>query len=274
MTCTMIVSVHDVAPGTWSRSTAWLSLLDERSIPATLLVVAGPWQGPPLDEAPEVVAELYTARSRGHEISLHGWDHTATPITAPHLVRSGLAQLRARGCGEFAVLDPVAARERLEAGLDVLRRVGLEPTGFTPPGWLASPGTLTALRSTDLRYTTSQWSIRDLRTWRRLRIPAFSHRPTSALAGLGARSLLALGRRRLDAGRALRVALHPDDLSDGRLVESTLTLLELGREHGARFMTYDEAVQRRIPPPAPEDVSDSRSSVQDSGDFDAAPMRP
>ena len=274
MTCTVIVSVHDVSAGTWARSIAWLSHLDERSIPATLLVVPGPWHGRSLDDSPDVVTGLHMARSRGHEVSLHGWDHTATPVTTPHLLRSGLAQVRARGCGEFAVLDSRQALERLDAGLAALRRNGFEPTGFTPPGWLASPGTLEALRTHDLRYTTTQWSIRDLRTWRRLRIPALSHRPASVLAGLGARSMLVVGRRRLEAGRALRVALHPDDLGDGRLVGSTLALLDLGRELGARFMTYDEAVRRRIPQHAADDDPDPASSSEFGEILDATPALP
>jgi predicted deacetylase len=247
MTCTMILSIHDVAPATWDQTRSWLAHLDARGLPATLLVVAGPWRGPRLDQASDVIEGLHTACSAGHEISLHGWDHAAAPLGRHQVMRSGLARIRVRGCGEFATLDSAAALRRLARGLEILHRSGFTPTGFTPPGWLASPGTLEAMRSLPLRYTTSQWAIRDLRTWRRIKIPALSHRPGSSLAGVGARSLLAIGRHRLDTGRALRLALHPDDLHDRRLVNATLALIEIGLDKGARFMTYDAAVRRRIP---------------------------
>jgi hypothetical protein len=48
----------------------------------------------------------------------------------------------ARGAAEFAAIGEAEAADRLAAGRAVLASMGLVTDGFTPPGWLASPGSL------------------------------------------------------------------------------------------------------------------------------------
>ena len=55
---------------------------------------------------------------------------------------------------EFAALDVDQALPRLRAGQTTLSAAGLPTVGFTPPGWLASPGAVTALRQEGFRYLT------------------------------------------------------------------------------------------------------------------------
>lgn len=247
----VIVSVHDVAPGTAAATERWLDLLDSRGVPASLLVVPGPWRGHALRDDPTLVSALHDAADRGYEISLHGYTHSADNRSAGIGIPRALSgRVLARGCAEFAAIDRGEASKRIAAGLDELRSLGFTVTGFTPPGWLQSPGALEALSATDLRYTTTQWHVRELTSWRRLRIPALSHRPDSPWSATAAQALVQVGKRRLDRGRAIRLALHPRDLEDDRLLRATICLVDHALHLGARFTTYERLVQRWFVPGA------------------------
>ena len=244
------MSLHDVAPATAVPSSAMLEMVERRGLRCTLLVVPGPFGGAELAADDRFADWLRRAVRRGHEVALHGWEHRGVedPL-GDHRRRTKVAgQLLARGCAEFLTLGEAEAARRIELGLAAVRRAGLDPCGFTPPGWLASPGTLEALRRSSLRYTTSQWAVTSLEDGGSWRLPAVSQRPGSPLAGLAASASRIAGGAVLDRGRPLRVALHPADLGDPRLVASTSVLLDLVSER--RSMTYAELVGGRPSPVA------------------------
>ena len=66
---------------------------------------------------------------------LHGYDHSRRPLGPQHRIRRA----------EFSALPAHEATLRLAAARWVMERAGLDTASFTPPGWRASPGTLTAL---------------------------------------------------------------------------------------------------------------------------------
>ncbi|RLV04517.1 deacetylase [Streptomyces griseocarneus] len=231
-----VVSVHDVAPASIGQTCRWLRSLDARGIPATLLIIAGPWRGPALNESPELITELHAAAARGHELSLHGWSHAA--VTGGSRRRQAVGRVVARGAAEFCALDEEQAALRLRRGLTQLRAAGIEPTGFTPPGWLAAPGTVRAARRLGLRYITSHWAVRDLATGRSLAIPALSHRPGARSERLGSRLLGAVVRHCARNGRPFRIALHPDDLARQGLRGTTLSAIDTALAAGLRPVTY------------------------------------
>ena len=153
---------------------------------------------------------LQSCAERGHELCLHGWDHTATAEAS--LGRTLVGNLVARGCGEYWSLNEDEAADRARRGLHVMAGLGLHVTGFTPPGWLASAAAIRGLQRAGLHYVTSHRSVTDLRTGRRLRALVICHRPN----GFGERAGVALMARTpglLRPGRTLRIALHPDDLT-------------------------------------------------------------
>ena len=238
----LLVSVHDIAPASADATERWLADLDARGIPATLLVIPGPWRGPRLSQNPDLVARLHEAASRGHELALHGWAHQAGSDGAPW--RRATARVLARGAAEFAALDAADATARLSAGLAELAALDIEPVGFHPPGWLASPGAYQALRRVGLRYSSSHLFVHDLITGRRHTLPALSHRPGGTgeafAAGLMRRSAAAMARR----GRSFRVALHPDDLRHPGLRATTLAVIDHALAAGYRAGTYSGLVVR------------------------------
>ncbi|MEV5506749.1 DUF2334 domain-containing protein [Streptomyces orinoci] len=238
-----VVSVHDVASWSLEQSRHWVGELDARAVPATLLLVPGPWRGPGPAGDPALAGWVREAARRGHETALHGWTHQAVPGGPP--ARRLLNAVLARGCAEFCALDERSARTRLERGLTTLGSMGLAPCGFTPPGWLASRGTLAALRALGLEYTTSHLAVLDLRTATAHRMPALSHRPGGLGERAGARLLTAAVRRWSARGTPFRIALHPDDLARPGLRECALRAVDTALEAGARPYTYAELVRAR-----------------------------
>ncbi len=238
MTAHLVVSLHDVAPASIAPSARWLEMVERHGMVASLLVIPGPWRGHSLDDATDYIRWLREAADRGHEVVLHGWEHRAVRTPSGSLLRAARAAVRARGCAEFATLDPERARHRVELGLGVLARHGFRPDGFVPPGWLALRSTDRVLAELGFTYTTTQWEVRALHDDRVIRIPSTSQRPASLLTGTAASVNLAVTRHFADRARSMRIALHPDDLLDRRLETATDRMLSMLVEAGHRSVTY------------------------------------
>ena len=232
----LVVSIHDVAPSTAWAARAWVAELDRRHVPATLLVVPGPWEGPPLRVDRELVAWLHERRAHGDEIAQHGWTHRR--VAGAPAWRRAVASVAARGCAEFWSLDLREAKRRIELGRDVLHRVGLAPAGFTPPGWLASGPTLDVLADLGYRYTTTRSAVLDLHAGVAHRVPALSQRPGGAGEALGRTVVDGWARRLARRGTSARLALHPMDLDNPALVASNLGVVDQFLEAGAKARTY------------------------------------
>ncbi|WP_034271407.1 DUF2334 domain-containing protein [Actinospica robiniae] len=252
----VVISIHDIAPGTAAQSMRWLSDLDARGIPATLLLVPGPWRGRRLAEDRELVEAMLDAHGRGHELALHGLHHQAVRGQGP-MWRRGAAQLLARGAAEFATLPQEQATERLREGLDELESVGIRPLGFHPPGWLISSDGIRALRNLGFRYYSTHLAVHALvpddvtgLEYAAVRIGAFalSHRPGGFGEQLGVRLMTSSARRYARAGRAFRIALHPDDLARAGLREATLRAIDEALELGARPTTYAQLIAQALHP--------------------------
>jgi uncharacterized protein len=240
----LVVSVHDVAPATAAASRAWVDDLASLGVPLSLLVVPGPWQGARtlLDDA-ETAVWLHQRQAAGDEVVLHGWRHQAVPGGA--WWRQAMGNVVARGCAEFAALHEDEAERRIARGRSVLARVDLHPVGFTPPGWLASPGVDAALRSQGFGYTTSHLGVHRLDGGDVVRAFALSHRSGGKGERLGC-ELLSRGARRAAArGRPVRIAVHPADRDRPGLVEATLATVADVVALGARPTTYAEVAGAR-----------------------------
>ena len=191
MNAPLVVSIHDVAPSTADATRTWTRHLSARGVPATLLVIPGPWEGPPLRTDADLVAWLRERVTLGDEVAQHGWTHRRVPGTARW--RRGVNALAARGCAEFVGVDCPEATRRVTWGRQVLRDLGFDPVGFTPPGWLASSGTTAALRDVGYRYTTSHTKVTDLHHDATIQAMVFSHRPGAASETIAA-AVLTAGR--------------------------------------------------------------------------------
>lgn len=243
MTTQLVVSVHDVAPASAEATARWCADLDNLGVPASLLVIPGSWRGHMLTDAPELARTIRARVAGGDEVLLHGLLHVAD-ASGP-LIRRAVGQLVARGAAEFAALAEAEARLRIHAGLNVLTEAGLHADGFCPPGWLASPGTVRALRAEGVNYLTVHRGLVDLRTGAERRAFALSHRPGGRGERAGAALMAAWARRTaMRNGDMVRIALHPDDLIRPGLRDSTLRTIEAVLKAGAEATTYGALVER------------------------------
>jgi hypothetical protein len=165
--------------------------------------------------------------------------------------RALVGDLVARGCAEFWSLNEDQAAGRAIRGLDLLAAYGLKPTGFTPPGWLASAQAIRGLRRAGLRYVTTHRYVTDLVTGDRLGAFVICHRPHSRGERAGAALMSRAPRLLLRPGRTLRMALHPDDLLRPGLRESALQGIDAALEGGAVALTYDRVLEAGPPLVAP-----------------------
>jgi len=241
----LVVSIHDVAPSTAWAARAWVDELERRHVPATLLVVPGPWEGPPLRLDRDLVAWLHERHERGDEIAQHGWTHRG--VAGAPAWRRAVASVTARGCAEFWSLDTREAKRRVELGRHVLHRAGFAPIGFTPPGWLASTPTREVLAELGYQYTTTRSTVLDLATGEIHRVPALSQRPGGAAEALGRSVVDGWARRLARRGASTRLALHPMDLDNPALVESNLAAVEQFLESGAKARTYRDFITAHRP---------------------------
>ncbi|WP_242891539.1 DUF2334 domain-containing protein [Actinomadura litoris] len=238
-----VVSIHDVAPSTAEPTARWLADLDERGVPCTLLVIPGPFGGgAALPHDGPLVAFLHAAALRGHELALHGYAHEGVP--GGPLWRRGVNQALARGAGEFWSLTANQAAGRLRAGRALLAEAGIEVTGFTPPGWLASPGTRRALAALGFTYWTSQLGVHHLPGGPVRRMPALSHRPGGRGERTGARVMTGAARAFARTRTPFRIALHPADLTRPGLRRATLAAVDAAVAAGGRAVTYETLVGR------------------------------
>ncbi len=239
-----IVSIHDVAPASHAEAMHLVAQVEEHGARASLLVIPGPWRDRRLGDDVEFVNWLHDARSRGHEIVAHGWEHRAAddPTARPHLGKRLTERVMTRGCAEFSGLGRIEAARRASLSLGALREQGFAPSGFVAPGWSLSPASFQALHDTGFEYTTTRLAVTDLATSNSMAIPAVCHRPRSPLSTFAARMVVAIVESRARDGRSVRLALHPDDVHDDRLDSATSRALRALRDAALTFVTYDELI--------------------------------
>jgi predicted deacetylase len=151
---TLCVSIHDVAPATWSDCLRLVEAVRAvADIPLTWLVVPHYHFRP--EQSPAMEACLNVALERGDELALHGYSHLDTEAGSGGLRARFLRNVYTRREGEFAALTESEARRRVELGLDWFAARGWTPTGFVPPAWLLGEGAWRALRDAPFAYTTT-----------------------------------------------------------------------------------------------------------------------
>jgi predicted deacetylase len=220
----LLVSIHDVSPAQAPAIARLWGLCAERGIIPTLLVVPN-WHGEwPLESHPRFVEWVRARAADGAEIALHGERHDEVGLPR-RLADQWRAWGRTDREGEFLTLDASAARARLTRGLKLLRELGLEPTGFVPPAWLAREVTHQAAAAAGLAFSEDERSVRLLSLSKRVRSPVVrwsARNRTRAWGSVGVASARWLLQRR---ARIPRIALHPGDLDHPATARSVVQTL-------------------------------------------------
>lgn len=211
MTLPAMVTVHDVMPSTLDRVERILGLLDRPGarggpVPATLLVVAGRgWSA-------REVERLAAWSSAGYRLAGHGWTHRAPAVrSVGHRLH---AALLSRDCAEHLSRTGGEVRELVRSSYRWFGRAGLEPPElYVPPAWALGPLDAGDLRELPFRWyeTLSGFVHGPSGTRRVLPLVGFEADTPARAAALRTLNAVNLAVARA-SGRAVRIALHPDDL--------------------------------------------------------------
>jgi len=224
----MLVSLSGINARSLDRGADLSDELAARGVPLSLLLaprIAG------ADQPAPVLGWVRARRAAGDALLQHGYDHPAEP-------RSLVGRRRA----EFAALPAHEAGLRLIAAGSAMERLDLLPDGFVPPRWLASPGTLIALRRKGFQLCADLVGVRDLRT-------GIVHRGRVLGLGSGERTepwwcfALVMGAARTARrGGLVRLAVDTADLVRSGPRQALLDAVDIALHHGARPLTYPELV--------------------------------
>ncbi len=233
MTARLLVSLSGIDARTLDRGADLGDRLAARGVPLSLLVaprVAG------ADQRAPVLGWVRARRAGGDALLQHGYDPAAGP-------RERAIAIRRRA--EFAALPAHEAGLRLAAAGTTMERLDLDPEGFVPPRWLASPGTLVALRRRGFALCADLIGVRDLRT-------GTVHRGRVQGFGSGERTepwwcfALVMGAARTARrGGLVRLAVDTADLRRSGPRQALLDAVDIALHHGARAVTYPDLVRPR-----------------------------
>ncbi len=236
------------APDALARGVEFAAELDARGVPLSQL-----FRPAGVPERSPLVQWMHERRAAGDALVLHGYDHTADPIGGWQ--PSALARMGRRA--EFAALPRHEAGLRLTAARRALTVVGLRTDLFVPPRWLASPGTVAALRDQGFRVLADENGVRFLRdpdgAPLRARVLGFrvsgERRPVAedrrAAEAWRCRTLVAEVARTVRRGGLVRINVRAKDLKRAPRHAAVLAAVDAALVLGATPATYHLAAVAR-----------------------------
>lgn len=226
----LLVSLSGISAATLEDCAALIADLEARRVPVSLLVVP---RDPGGDDA---VRWLRERRGRGDAVLMHGYDHTADPLGSWGSYTVARVGRRA----EFATLPAHEAGLRLYTANVLLERQGLGTDAFVPPRWLASAGTLRALRHRGYRLCADAASVHVLSTDRvhRGRVLGFGPGPGDRAELWWCRALVLAAARLARRGGLVRIAVDGLDLARAGCRGALLDAVDAALYHRARPSTY------------------------------------
>jgi predicted deacetylase len=222
MDARLLVSLSGIGPRTLHRCADLAAELDRREVPLSLLFT------PRTDGTPAVTEWVRDRTRLGDGLLLHGYDHRVAPSHRAHFGRKA----------EFAALPAHEARLRLIAAQAALDQAGMIADGFAPPRWLASRGTLEALRGQGFRLCADLVAVHDLRTGEvhRARVQEFSSQQRTETVRCFA--LVLATARAAKRGGLVRLGVEAADLARPGLRQALLDAVDVALENRAFARTY------------------------------------
>jgi predicted deacetylase len=223
MDARLLVSLSGIGPRTLHRCADLATELDRRKVPLSLLFA------PHLAGTPAVTEWVRTRTRAGNGLLLHGFDHQVAPGHGPHFGRKA----------EFAALPAHEARLRLIAAQAAFDRAGLVADGFAPPRWLASRGTLEALRDQGFRLCADLAAVHDLDTGtvHRARVQDFTGQPQRGET-VRCFALVLASARAAKRGGLVRLGVDAHALTRPGLRQALLDAVDVALENRAFGTTY------------------------------------
>jgi len=208
----LVVSIHDVAPGTQTRVQEIITELAHHGVAVcSLLVVPNYHHSGCFAENRAFVRWLQDLETKGHEIVIHGYFHERPRRGGENVSQKLFTRFYTKDEGEFYDLDYDEALRRISQAREEFTAAGLTPRGFIAPAWLLSTPGEQAAADAEMEYTTRLTAVRDLRS--RETYPA---RTLAYSVRSGWRRTTSLAWNNLLVGQLAeaplaRVSIHPPD---------------------------------------------------------------
>lgn len=245
----LVVSLSGVSSPTLQDAVGFAADLDRRGVPLSLLVAPGS-AGERLMRDSPVHDWVWRRQSQGDAVLLHGVEH-ADPFGgwSPRLGRDWRR-------AEFAGLPAHEAGLRLLAGVAAFERLGLPADCFVPPRWVASTGTLIALRRNGFLLSADATAVRNLHTGELTRGRVFGIGAGEVTEPWWCRAMVLGAERTARRSGLVRIAAGAADLSKPVSRQALLEAVDIALRHDAQPTTYREfsvsiPAQRRSAPPLP-----------------------
>nr|PZM93186.1 MAG: DUF2334 domain-containing protein [Thermocrispum agreste] len=231
----LLVSLSGASAPTLPVLTEITAELRARSTPVALFV------RPRGVAASPVLADWVRSRVHsGDDLLIHGYGDPI-PQQRP-VLRSSRA--------EFAGLSEHEAGLRISAATSAMAQAGIparEVTGFAPPGWMVSDGTLTALRKSRLALCADGGRVHDLRTGtvHRGRVFPFGGGGSERAEALRCFALLLTVARMVNRVELLRLHIDATQAVRPGPRQAFLDAVDIALEAGAVPQAYRQLVARK-----------------------------
>lgn len=218
----LALSVHDVTPHHFERLKRAHALFQDWGVGSrySMLVVPDFWSRWPLQDYPDFTQWLKARVDEGVEIILHGYSHF-DQTRHPSLITRWKARALTNREGEFLGLSQQEATRRLCLGKQQLESLFDQKIGgFVAPAWLYSAGTHRALQALDFRFAEDHWRVWSPTCGKTLgRSPVLSYASRTPARLWSSILWSRLSTLVLRPAGLVRLAVHPHDLDQSRLVE-------------------------------------------------------
>ena len=209
----LVVSLHDVSPGTRAECAEILGELAALGVPrCSLLVIPDHHRRGHFLADAECAAWLRAQAVAGHELVMHGYHHERARRAGESMGAKLTTRIYTADEGEFFDLGRAEAAALVEKARGEFRQLGVEPAGFIAPAWLLSAEAEAALRELGCEYTTRLGSVVDLPGGRVFKSQSLVWSVRSAWRRQMSRAWNELLFQRLAAHPLLRISIHPVDL--------------------------------------------------------------
>lgn len=276
----LCVSIHDVAPATWSECLHLLHAIRAvADIPLSWLVVPR-YHGSSL-RSRACEAALDGMLAQGHELVLHGYTHLDPGRPNGSWRDRFLRTVYTEREGEFAALGAAEARRRLDSGMAWFGEHDWPVTGFVAPAWLIGPQVWPLLAEYPFTYTTTFTHFHLLRPASALFAPSLVYAARNALGRRVSPLLNSAAAALCGSAPLLRLAMHPRDARHPALVRHAQHLLErlldthqpLTKAAFARRLAGASSSTAPTSPQPPSASAHSRRSNEDSRSAGRRPWR-
>ena len=243
----LIVSLHDVHPGSHARIAEQVAFLADYGIKrSSILVVPEFHHGGSLLQDKNFCDTVSGWQEQGHEVVLHGYFHDRRESPPEKLSTVFWTRLYTNREAEFLDLPRETARMRIERGRALFDSLGWHATGFVAPAWLMAEGLANLLAEMGFAYTTRLGEIIPL-------LPGVNRLKSSQSLCYSTRAgwrrfASALWNKylygRLRDTDLVRLSLHPRDLEFPLMRRQIDQILRASLKRGFQPTTYGEYVAR------------------------------